>query len=167
MGGKGSGRKLSPCGTWGAYQRHLKNGEIACRACKDAAAQEFRKRNGSKPRRAAKFVNNKTRMKFMRQIVRQAVVLEKMRRGQCLDCGRLCDESNFFAFDFDHRDPADKAFAVSQFGNKEKLEPLHAEMAKCDLVCAYCHRLRTFAAGHEHLGNQPKQAAPTLFDNAS
>jgi hypothetical protein len=44
--------------------------------------------------------------------------------------------------DFDHRDGEDKVATVSQMCTRSK-ECLLAEIAKCDLVCANCHRTRT------------------------
>jgi hypothetical protein len=38
-------RALQPCGTWAAYQRHLKNHEVPCVACEEACAL----RHGSAP----------------------------------------------------------------------------------------------------------------------
>lgn len=37
-------KPLSPCGTIGAYQRHLKAGQEACAACKEARAAYTRDR---------------------------------------------------------------------------------------------------------------------------
>lgn len=58
----------------------------------------------------------------------------------CMDCGR---KFPYFAMDFDHRDPANKVANVSTlvklYGPR-----LLEEVAKCDLVCACCHRLRTY-----------------------
>ncbi|MGW0869905.1 WhiB family transcriptional regulator [Streptomyces sp. NPDC002740] len=46
---KGSGRPLSPCGTEGGYQRHVRKKEPVDRACKDAHALAHRqhRRTGS------------------------------------------------------------------------------------------------------------------------
>ncbi len=48
--------------------------------------------------------------------------------------------------DWDHLDSSTKSFnisqAVTQLYTKEKI---HEEIAKCELVCANCHRLRTEA----------------------
>jgi hypothetical protein len=44
--------------------------------------------------------------------------------------------------DFDHRNITDKMFTVSQ-RLVCSLERLIAEVDKCDLVCANCHRIRT------------------------
>jgi len=45
--------------------------------------------------------------------------------------------------DFDHRDPTTKFKGVTRmiFGS---IERMLAEAEKCDIVCANCHRLRTF-----------------------
>jgi hypothetical protein len=45
--------------------------------------------------------------------------------------------------DFDHRDPSTKVRAVTRMINGS-IERMLAEAAKCDIVCANCHRLRTF-----------------------
>jgi hypothetical protein len=44
--------------------------------------------------------------------------------------------------DFDHRDPAVKSFAIGPSLTRNRAAVV-AEIAKCDVVCANCHRLRT------------------------
>lgn len=57
--------------------------------------------------------------------------------GRCVDCGYgACPE----ALQFHHRDPATKDFGLGHFNGS--LARLIAEAAKCDLVCANCHRIR-------------------------
>jgi hypothetical protein len=57
--------------------------------------------------------------------------------GRCVDCGySTCPE----ALQFHHRDPATKDFGLGHFNGS--LARLIAEAAKCDLVCANCHRIR-------------------------
>ena len=63
--------------------------------------------------------------------------------GLCADCRRafpLC------CYDFDHRDPTTKSFCVSEKMQSLSLTELLAEVNKCDLVCANCHRIRTSAS---------------------
>ena len=52
-----------------------------------------------------------------------------------------CDEHEVVCLDFHHRDPAQKegglAEALSQVWSWERIQ---VEMAKCDGVCANCHR---------------------------
>ena len=57
----------------------------------------------------------------------------------CADCGKRFPEC---AMDFDHRDGESKSFAIGA-ARWRSIEQLLAEMAKCDLVCANCHRVRT------------------------
>ncbi len=57
-----------------------------------------------------------------------------------MDCGVYYPP---FVMDFDHRDPTKKVSKISnlmRLGSRQKLE---AELAKCDLVCSNCHRIRT------------------------
>ncbi len=60
----------------------------------------------------------------------------------CADCGRLYP---YYVMDFDHRPGEYKLFAVSAAVTsvRRSLEALRAEIAKCDVVCANCHRERT------------------------
>lgn len=58
----------------------------------------------------------------------------------CVDCG----ESDPLVLDFDHRDGATKKFNVH--ARQVSLEILMAEIAKCDVRCANCHRRVTAKA---------------------
>lgn len=69
--------------------------------------------------------------------------------SKCVDCGY---EGPPFMFDFDHRDPRDKSFGLSEFQSIAYARLLEESM-KCDLVCANCHRFRTHkqrCSGCEH-----------------
>jgi hypothetical protein len=68
-------------------------------------------------------------------------VLNRLRSGPCEDCGGRFPAC---AMDFDHRPGQTKVKAVSRMASS-KLERLLAEAAKCDIVCANCHRLRTYS----------------------
>ena len=59
--------------------------------------------------------------------------------GKCFDCGRIFPQC---CYDFDHRDPNQKSFGISQRMGLP-LEELMIEADKCDLVCSNCHRIRT------------------------
>ena len=69
--------------------------------------------------------------------VRQAVAAAK--DVPCADCGGRFPKP---CMDFDHRDPAQKSFTVSG-GMPRGLASVLREIAKCDVICANCHRLRT------------------------
>jgi hypothetical protein len=45
--------------------------------------------------------------------------------------------------DFDHRDRTTKTAAVTRMVGRAGFERILAEVDKCDIVCANCHRART------------------------
>jgi len=58
----------------------------------------------------------------------------------CSDCKR---EFRYYVLDFDH--VGEKSFLISTAAKAGvSLERIAAEIAKCDIVCANCHRERTF-----------------------
>jgi len=91
----------------------------------------------------------------------QHVDAEKLRRRHCLQCKRPVTAATAFAFDFDHRDPETKmkgkdtlaganggvAGLVNNCANAASLDNIEgvidAEMAKCDVLCANCHKRKT------------------------
>lgn len=58
--------------------------------------------------------------------------------GHCQDCG-LVDVPE--VYDFHHLDPAQKDFSFGEKGNRS-FDSLRAELDKCLLLCANCHRKR-------------------------
>jgi len=82
-----------------------------------------------------------TRIESQRQRWRyHADLLDRMRSVPCADCGGIFAQC---AMDFDHRDGTKKSRSVTRMITG-RLEPMLAEAEKCDIVCANCHRLRTF-----------------------
>lgn len=60
----------------------------------------------------------------------------------CTDCG--IDRLPPFCMDFDHLEGTDKRCNVSKMMmSAYSLKTLKEEIAKCELVCSNCHRLRT------------------------
>jgi hypothetical protein len=59
----------------------------------------------------------------------------------CDDCGY---REHHAALDFDHRPGESKLFPIMRDGITRSWETLWAEVAKCDVVCSNCHRVRTF-----------------------
>ena len=74
---------------------------------------------------------------------RQAAMLDRLRDVPCMDCGNRFPSCSM---DFDHRDPSTKSSRVPALIGHAGDERILAEVAKCDIVCGNCHRLRTFAA---------------------
>lgn len=57
----------------------------------------------------------------------------------CMDCGGRYPSE---CMEFDHRDPSRKKFNISLHSGYS-VKQFATEIAKCDLVCANCHRVRT------------------------
>ena len=60
----------------------------------------------------------------------------------CTDCG-LIDLEHLEIYDFDHLPGQTKARGVAAMLTSGTFEDLLAEIAKCEVVCANCHRIRT------------------------
>jgi hypothetical protein len=171
MGGKGSGRKASPCGTAAAYRRHSKKGEIPCQACKNAYAAYKRDYNGrtgrtknhgynrTRPSGTSRNWHQQQRENAYREYVKQW----KLAAGACVDCGFIIDEQTYVCIDCDHRDPSQKSFTISSEVGRKTTDELQTELDKCDPVCRNCHALRTHKNQH-HLTRRPRQQEPSLFD---
>lgn len=81
----------------------------------------------------------------------QAQLLQELRAAPCADCrGRFppC------AMDFDHRDGTDKRYTVTRMVGRAGTQRILAEVAKCDIVCANCHRRRTYVRRQARLGER-------------
>lgn len=77
-----------------------------------------------------------------RRQARYAKIRELKEATSCADCGQGYP---YFVLDFDHRDPATKFLDVSLMVKRMfAWDKVLAEVAKCDLVCVCCHRLRTY-----------------------
>ena len=57
--------------------------------------------------------------------------------GVCRGCGRLGPNA---VFEFHHRDARTKEFGIGQDGVPRSWERILAELAKCVMLCANCHR---------------------------
>ncbi len=69
--------------------------------------------------------------------------INKLKDRPCMDCGvkypSVCME-------FDHRTPRFKYQAVGNLASSHwSIKRIQQEIAKCDLVCSNCHRIRTYS----------------------
>lgn len=61
--------------------------------------------------------------------------------GKCLDCNLKLTDSHYSVFEFHHKEKLDKEFNWTKLRLKS-IDKIHAELNKCDLLCANCHRIR-------------------------
>lgn len=116
-----------------------------CRECKTRYDGDSYQRNGAVRRAAAAARNAGVRARNRR-------LLEAAKNVPCMDCGERYPP---FVMDLDHvrGDKQDNVSLMAGTGASEAA--IMEEIAKCDVVCANCHRERT------HGGRPRPASAPT------
>lgn len=76
------------------------------------------------------------------RVARHRRLIRQAKDVPCADCGCRYPQ---YVMDFDHRPGEKKCFNLSIAAGQTRLswEKIIAEIAKCDVVCANCHRERT------------------------
>ena len=77
-------------------------------------------------------------------------------------CSR-CSESRSVCLDFHHRIEADKLFELSR-AKDSGMSRLKAEIAKCDILCANCHRILHAETNAEKVACAKEEEDYPLFD---
>ena len=72
---------------------------------------------------------------------RYALLIEYFQANPCVDCGEI----DPVVLEFDHL--GKKLFNIAKGIRDQSWESLQAEIAKCEVVCANCHRRRTARRG--------------------
>ena len=119
-------------------QRIRSNGNINlqayCKMCEKTYKREYYLRHHDKYKAKAK-----VRAFQYKQHIRD-FLLEYFDRHPCVDCG----ETDPVVLEFDHRDATEKVDCVgTMISNKKPLGVIKAEIEKCDVRCANCHRRKT------------------------
>lgn len=74
------------------------------------------------------------------RIRNREVILRYLAEHPC----EICGEIDPVCLEFDHIDPNQKLYCVSTFSrHARKVSKLEAEIAKCRVLCANCHRRET------------------------
>ncbi len=104
--------------------------QVVCRGChkvyRDAhyAANRAKRCKQASARRAINAESNNLEL------------AEYLLEHPCVDCG----ERDITVLEFDHRDPMEKSFEIGEGTFDRPAHSLLAEVAKCDVRCANCHR---------------------------
>ena len=124
-----------------------------CSVCFETHPIDFFSKNGNRLRADCKNCSRKKNVNHYENNKESHNELKKKRRAKlqdfinnlksnpCVDCGMSYDP---YVMDFDHC-RGDKVNSVSKMTNTQRCSEakLLAEIAKCDLVCSNCHRIRT------------------------
>lgn len=86
-------------------------------------------------------LKNKLRREKLREYVKQL-----KSEAACKDCNT---NYPYYVMDFDHL--GDKQYLIGKLVNAGNKRALEAEIKKCEIVCANCHRIRS----HSRLMNKP------------
>lgn len=79
---------------------------------------------------------------FGRTRARKQLEIQKLKEASpCKDCNQFYP---YYVMDYDHRNGTQKIGNVSHLIRMSSGQLVHDEIQKCDLVCANCHRIRTF-----------------------
>jgi hypothetical protein len=141
-----------------------KNGHTAkryangkCAECRKNAAKRYRRGAAGKAAYIARYARtqdvtiSKTKDRNARKTTRNRLFVIAEKSKPCMDCGGTFHPE---VMDFDHRLGEEKRCGVSVLSQRHTtLNVLQSEIAKCDLVCANCHRMRTFR--RRRLANDP------------
>lgn len=105
--------------------------QTLCRICSKNKYKEYYKNSDKEKARLRK--NSKLNRKKIQEIVRQAKKLP------CSDCEI---EYPYYVMDFDHLE--DKVFDIgTAVARAYSIIRIQEEIAKCEVVCSNCHRIRT------------------------
>ena len=101
-------------------------------------ARENGRRNGAKYRKRhpRKFAQSAERARLKRGTRNRAYLEAYKREHSCVKCG----EPDPVVLDFHHRNKRYKKFTISKWLWRASLKALDIEVAKCDVLCANCHR---------------------------
>jgi hypothetical protein len=102
-----------------------------CRACRSAYGKEHYAANRQR------YIDQAAAHKRELRLVRTALLIEFFETHPCADCG----ETDPVVLEFDHL--YDKAFNIGTHLLQRKWQTILDEIAKCEVVCANCHRRRT------------------------
>lgn len=134
------GRELKNCSHCGGYEEHAINingyTEARCLKCRRADSKEYylRTKHIHNPKRAASTAKRKQTIKEY---------INGLKNNPCTDCGNIFPPC---AMDFDHLE--DKKFLISKASYRGiAFSKIQEELSKCELVCAVCHRIRTWKRG--------------------
>jgi len=85
------------------------------------------------------------RAESKRRLLARDEQINKLKARPCMDCGHKFPP---VCMDFDHV-KGNKVIKISTYRAHYKWKTLLKEIAKCELVCANCHRIRTQKRGYK------------------
>jgi hypothetical protein len=148
-------KRCSGCKRWlpvSQFRRRMMRGkpyvEARCVLCSSLAIREYEVTHRRKVRKTRQkwYAKNRARLReyartrYLMMHRDRIDFIEWLKTGPCLDCDMSFPTC---CMDFDHC-VGEKLFNISHaVRSKFSNEEIMTELAKCELVCANCHRIRT------------------------
>jgi hypothetical protein len=126
-------RKLASNFAWHRKARGQR--DTYCQPCRAAYKREHYAANRER------YITNAHRRKQAIALERAGHLVEFFRERPCVDCG----ETDPMVLEFDHL--GDKSFNIAKGLRTHSWQAVLDEIAKCEVVCANCHRRRTAHRG--------------------
>ena len=108
-----------------------------CRAAGTSYTRELRRRNTAAGKKRMYSTRDKDRRKDKININKTKAAAILVKSG-CVLCGEL----DLAVLDFDHLDPSTKINSICKMYSSS-WKRIEAEIAKCQVLCANCHRRKT------------------------
>jgi hypothetical protein len=141
-------RQFKPVDDFATRRRRTGDRDTYCRPCRSAYGKEHYAKNRQR------YIDQAVKQKDALRRERVLFLLSYFDEHPCVDCG----ERDPVVLEFDHIGD-DKAFNIAQGLLHRKFETLLTEIAKCEVVCANCHRRRTARrGGHRRLSLSSERA---------
>lgn len=121
-------------GKWSALTQEQKDAHYAAKKRRRADGREGRTQE------RLNYAPRQQELLYERVLRARLFILEYISDKVCVDCG----ESDFRTFEFDHRPDEKKVANISELIQGGRLNKIKEEITKCDVVCANCHRIRSF-----------------------
>lgn len=106
--------------------------QSVCRPCQQARYRDYYHSDGGRER-------DRLRVKNSADIAAKRAMVSDLKRAPCTDCGVSYPP---YVMDFDHLGE-DKTGEIGANIHRWGVKRIRREIAKCELVCSNCHRIRT------------------------
>jgi hypothetical protein len=123
--------ELKPAGEFSWRRKERGQRDSFCRPCRSAYGKEHYAANRQR------YIDQAGIVKRNLFRARTIYLIEFFETHPCVDCG----ENDPVVLEFDHL--GEKTFNIGSALHNRKWESVLAEIAKCEVVCANCHRRRT------------------------
>ena len=124
-----------------------------CAECDRLRMQRKRENPEFKANQAAKMRRHRERLG---DIYLARVRERRWKKKEWLDAQKVkcaqCSQTHVACLEFHHRNPVEKDFLLSVGVAKFSLERLQVEIAKCDVLCANCHRIHHWNERNKRAG---------------